>query len=114
MSDDETACCSLVELADPAFFEALSHDNRIQLLDELCGCEGAKSVGELSECCDVDLSVVSRHLSKLREAGIVDSEKDARQRQYSLCAEDVASLLRAMADAIESQTSTPDMEENDD
>jgi ArsR family transcriptional regulator len=104
MSDDSDNCCSLSECAEPTFFKALGHDNRIRLVSELCDCcEGGKTVGELSECCDVDISTVSRHLSKLRDAGIVDSEKQQQSVRYFVRAEDVVDLLRSMADVIESR-----------
>jgi ArsR family transcriptional regulator len=103
MKDEFDNCCSLAECAEASFFKALGHDNRIRLVSELCDCCGeGKTVGELANCCDIDMSTVSRHLSKLRDAGIVDSEKEQQNVRYFVRAEDVVTLLRSMADVIES------------
>ncbi len=67
----------------------------------LATCCDSKTVSELSDCCPTDLSVVSRHLATLREAGIVESQKRGREVFYRLRYDQVASSLRRMADAIE-------------
>ena len=113
MANDGTSkCCSLAELLDPALFKALGHSNRVTLLEELCRCSCARSVSELSECCDVDMSVVSRHLSKLRDAGIVQSRRDKQKVEYSVDVHQLADLLRAMADAIENASRSDISEES--
>jgi DNA-binding transcriptional ArsR family regulator len=98
----ETACCQgLEQLFPTGFFKALGDPNRIALMARLASCCDAKTVSELSECCPTDLSVVSRHLGTLREAGIVESEKRGREVFYRLRYDQLASSLRQMADAIE-------------
>ncbi len=59
-------------------------------------------MGEVAECCSVDLSVVSRHLSILRSAGLVRSEKEGRKVIYEINRQSLAGVLRALADCIES------------
>lgn len=101
-SNSEAACCSDIENLFPSgFFKALGDRNRIALMARLATCCDSKTVSELSECCPTDLSVVSRHLVTLREAGIVESEKRGREVFYRLRYDQVAKSLRRMADAIE-------------
>jgi ArsR family transcriptional regulator len=59
------------------------------------------TVTEAAGCCPVDLSVVSRHLAVLRDAGVVKAEKHGREVHYSLPHRELADTLRAMADAVE-------------
>ena len=84
-------------------FKALSDPNRLGLVFELCKCEEA-NVGTLSQCCSIDFSVVSRHLSKLKGAGIVGAKKKGKEVFYDLKREDLAKALRELADEIESSS----------
>jgi ArsR family transcriptional regulator len=95
-------CCQdLVELLLPDFFKALSDPNRIALVARLAERGSHCTVSEIAACCPVDLSVVSRHLATLRQAGVVEAEKRGRQVYYSVRFSDLANALRRMADAIE-------------
>tara|TARA_B100001094_G_C18139797_1_gene777189 strand:+ start:252 stop:542 length:291 start_codon:yes stop_codon:yes gene_type:complete len=87
------------KLAD--FLKALGEFNRLSLVYKLCQCGNPQNVMCLCECCDVDASVVSRHLKILAEQGIVKLEKKGRERTYALDKENVAKTLRALADKIE-------------
>jgi ArsR family transcriptional regulator len=87
---------------DPALFKALGDPTRSMLLSCLAKCGRPCAVGEIAECCSVDLSVVSRHLALLARAGILDSERDGRIVRYSVRHAELAATLRALADAIES------------
>ena len=108
-SNDSTACCSDIENLFPTgFFKALGDPNRIALMARLATCCDSKTVSELSDCCPTDLSVVSRHLGTLREAGIVESEKRGREVFYRLRYDQLAKSLRQMADAIEECCGGPD------
>jgi ArsR family transcriptional regulator len=96
------ACCRPVDgLLDPALFKALSDRTRIGLLGCLVKCARACSVSEVSECCSVDLSVVSRHLALLEDAGILESSKEGRTVLYRVRYPHLCQALRALADAIE-------------
>jgi len=89
------------KLVEPRFFKALCDPNRIALLARLAQCGRACNVGEISCCCPVDLSVVSRHLAILRDAGVVEAEKRGKEVYYSLRFGAVVDTLRRLADAIE-------------
>jgi DNA-binding transcriptional ArsR family regulator len=59
------------------------------------------TVTEAATCCPVDVSVVSRHLTVLRRAGVVESAKSGREVRYTLSPAAVAATLRSLADALE-------------
>lgn len=89
-------------LLDPELFKALCDPTRVSLLACLAKCGRACSVGEVAECCNVDLSVVSRHLSQLADAGVLESSKQGRTVFYRVLFTDLSAKLRALADAIDS------------
>ncbi len=91
----------LSSLLEPQLFKALADPTRLALLGELARRGCACTVSEASACCPVDLSVVSRHLATLRQAGVVEAEKRGREVYYTVRARDLAGLLRGLADALE-------------
>ncbi len=95
-------CCTNVgKLLEPRFFKALGDPNRVALLSRLAKCRRPCGVSELVGCCGVDISVVSRHLAMLRDAGILRAEKRGKEVYYSVQCEEVVGTLRRIADAIE-------------
>lgn len=86
---------------DPNLFKALSDPTRVKLLACLAKCGRICSVTEVAECCSVDFSVVSRHLSMLADAGVVVARKQGRTVFYQVQFERVCESLRALADAFE-------------
>ncbi|HUU83726.1 MAG TPA: metalloregulator ArsR/SmtB family transcription factor [Phycisphaerae bacterium] len=88
-------------MLDARFFKALCDPNRIALLRRLAECGRPCTVTEMSECCPACVSVVSRHLAMLKEAGILTAEKRGKEVYYSVRSPDLATRLRDMADAIE-------------
>ena len=78
-------CCPDLEgLIDPALFRALGDPNRVALLATLGRSGRPTTVTEAADCCPVDLSVVSRHLAVLREAGVVRAAKQGREVHYTV------------------------------
>ena len=71
--------------AQARIFKALGHPSRLLMVDALR--DGEKCVCDLQALVGDDMSTVSRHLSVLREAGIVSSEKRGTNIYYrlSLC-----------------------------
>jgi ArsR family transcriptional regulator len=95
-------CCRrLHESLEPAFFRALADPTRLALVVRLAGCRRPCTVSELAECCPVDVSVVSRHLATLREAGLLEAEKKGKQVYYAVRYDVVTQTLRGVADAVE-------------
>ncbi len=102
IKDEKSVCCPELEsLLSPEWFKALADGNRVSLLIELARCGRPCSVSELSNCCAVDFSVVSRHLKILQAAGIVSAEKDGKQVMYTARVADLIGLLRKLADSLE-------------
>ncbi len=62
--------------------KALAHPSRLMMVDELS--RGERCVCELTEMVGVDISTVSKHLSVLKDAGIVDYRSDGVQHLYRL------------------------------
>jgi len=83
------------------FLKAIGEFNRLSLVYKLCQCKTPQNVMCLCECCDVDASVVSRHLKILAQEGIVKLDKKGRERVYVLDRKNVATKLRDFANLIE-------------
>ena len=62
--------------------KALAHPTRLFVVDELS--KGERCVCELTDMIGADISTVSKHLSVLKQAGIVEDEKRGLQVWYSL------------------------------
>jgi ArsR family transcriptional regulator len=86
---------------DPSLFKSLSDPTRVSLLACIAKCGRGCSVTEVAECCSVDLSVVSRHLATLADAGVLEAKKDGRTVRYHVRYEAVSTSLRSLADAFE-------------
>ncbi|MBC8873828.1 MAG: helix-turn-helix transcriptional regulator [Planctomycetes bacterium] len=63
--------------------KALAHPARLLIVDELAQ-HGERCVCELTEMIGTDMSTVSRHLSQLKNAGIVSDEKRGTTVYYRL------------------------------
>jgi ArsR family transcriptional regulator len=97
-----SACCGPIDdLLDPTLFKALCDPTRVRIVACLIKCGRACSVSEVAECCDVDFSVVSRHLQMLGRAGVVEAVKAGRTMSYIARYEHLAATLHSLADAIE-------------
>ena len=78
--------------------KALGHPTRLFIVDEL-GRQG-RCVYELTEMIGVDISTISKHLSLLKEAGIVDFEKRGTQAYYRLAAPCVLGFFNCLEDMV--------------
>ena len=64
-------------------FKALAHPSRLMIVDALQ--EGPKNVADLVKLVGSEYGTVSRHLSRLREVGIIaEDHKDGNQVFYRL------------------------------
>jgi DNA-binding transcriptional ArsR family regulator len=83
-----------------ALFRSLSDPTRRALFERLCR-EGEKTVVELTAAAGVSQPVVSKHLRKLREAGLVEGREDGRKTHYAArpaALEPLADWTRDMTD----------------
>jgi DNA-binding transcriptional ArsR family regulator len=62
--------------------KALAHPTRLFIVDELS--HGEKCVCELTAMIDADISTVSKHLTVLKHAGIIEDDKRGLQVYYTL------------------------------
>jgi DNA-binding transcriptional ArsR family regulator len=75
--------------------KALSDSNRLHLL--LLLAEGSRSVRELTELSGMSQTLVSHHLTPLREQGLVTVTPRGRSNVYALCCEALAGPVRLLA-----------------
>lgn len=68
--------------AKATVLKALAHPTRLWIVEQLS--DGEKCVCTFVEHIDADVSTVSQHLSVLKNAGIVESEKRGKNVFYSL------------------------------
>jgi len=76
--------------------KALAHPARLLIVDEL-GEAGERCVCELTELVGVDMSTVSRHLTQLRNAGIIEDERRGAKVFYKLCFPCLATLFECLS-----------------
>ena len=79
-------------------FKAMAHPVRIRMLEELkekpwCVCELAAEIG-------IDKSVASKHLTQLKDAGLIADEKRGTQVEYRLIAPCVLDLAACAEGAV--------------
>ncbi len=94
-------CASLEGLLRPEFFKALGDPRRQSILFKLATSGGEWTVSQVAEVIPIDISVVSRHLAQLRDAGILAAKRRGKEVHYSVRYDRIVQLLRQLADAIE-------------
>ena len=92
----------------PDQLKALSEPTRLAVVMRLACSEAPMTVTEVSGCCGVHLSGVSRHLAALRAAGLVRVERIGREAHYQLERAKLCESLRGFADALEKQSESPE------
>jgi ArsR family transcriptional regulator len=85
----------------PDLLKALAEPTRARLLSCLLKCGRACSVTEVAACCDLDFSMVARHLAHLARAGALEAQKDGRTMWYTANADVLASHFRELAAAVD-------------
>lgn len=95
-------CCSLAKIMDADLFRALSDQNRLQIIGKLADCcNMTKTVSDIASGFRIDISVISRHLSILRNAGVLTADRHGKEVYYTLQADTLADNLRQLADALD-------------
>ena len=95
-------CCSPDDFPRAELFRALADANRLNILAGIASCCGeSRTVSEVARDLPQDVSVVSRHLATLRDAGVLRAERRGKQVHYYCCYEELVATLRSLADAIE-------------
>jgi len=85
----------------PDFFKALGDPVRLALVTYLAHLGKPSTVTEVSGCCGIDFSGVSRHLKILKDANIVMAEKQGRKTYYTLNTDNVTMTLHGLSDMLD-------------
>ena len=99
-------CPEIGEALRTPLFKALCDPSRIGLLVRVATVCEPQTVSQIAGCCPSDISVVSRHLAMLRDAGILDAERRGKEVYYTVRFSDVVGTLRTIADALEACCAT--------
>ncbi len=75
--------------------KAVSHPVRLCIVKRLLKY-GSCNVGYFTDCMEISQSGVSQHLSKLRDLGIVEANKQGAEVYYSLIDEDIKKMIEAL------------------
>jgi len=81
--------------------KAMAHSSRLLIIEELEKTE--RCVCELTEMIGADMSTVSKHLSVLRQAGIVEDDKRGNQVYYRLRIPCMLKFFDCVESVLESQ-----------
>lgn len=77
-TDTKARCAMMAEV-----FRALAHPSRVFIVEQLAE-HGEKCVCEMTSLIGADMSTVSRHLSALKKAGVVEDERRGTMTFYRL------------------------------
>jgi len=97
----EVCCAGLAKLLPPKLFKALSDPKRLSLLVRIAVKRAPSTISQIAEGSDIDLSVVSRHLAVLRDAGIIRCVKRGKEVWCTVESRAVVKALLELADALE-------------
>ena len=77
-----------------SFLKLLSNPTRLMMLCNLI--ESERCVGDLEKDLNISQSALSQHLSKMRDKGIVKSEKQGQHVFYSISDSDVVDIINVL------------------
>lgn len=78
-----------------ALLKAMSNPKRLLILCMLCGSPGT-SAGDLARATGLSPSATSQHLAKMRDEGLIDSQRDAQRILYFIKNAAVNSLIATL------------------
>jgi ArsR family transcriptional regulator, arsenate/arsenite/antimonite-responsive transcriptional repressor len=102
MKSDQACCNELSQWLSPRLFKALADPTRVALLVRIAESRSEQTVTETARGFSIDLSVVSRHLAILRDAGILEAGKRGKEVFYRVRIQALSEALRGLADALDS------------
>ncbi|MFK7978118.1 MAG: ArsR/SmtB family transcription factor [Halioglobus sp.] len=92
---------ALQDHLNPELFKALCDPVRLTIVATLASRKESATVSDITECCGIDFSGVSRHLKMLKDSDVVQVEKIGREKLYSLNGDYLSGTLRSLADALD-------------
>ena len=82
--------------------KALAHPTRLWMTEQLV--QGEKCVFEFVEVIGADFSTISKHLSILKQAGILEDEKRGKQVYYRLKVPCILNFMNCIEAVIQAKT----------
>lgn len=79
--------------------KAMAHPSRLKMIDELS--RGERCVCDLQELIGHDMSTVSKHLTVLKKAGIVEDERRGKNMYYRLKVPCILNFFHCIESVIE-------------
>ncbi|MHB9139994.1 MAG: ArsR/SmtB family transcription factor [Victivallaceae bacterium] len=80
------------------FMKALSHPSRLLMLKEMK--HGERCVCELRDVVGSDISTISKHLSVMKSARLVQEDKRGQWVYYSICCPGLIDYLKSLEEII--------------
>lgn len=77
-----------------AMLKLLANGNRLMILCNLV--KGKKSVSQISELVELSQSALSQHLAKMRQQGLVESDKQGKMVYYHINNPEVEAILSTL------------------
>ena len=84
--------------------KALGHPTRLWMAERLA--DGEKCVCELAKDIEADFSTISKHLSVLKQAGVVIDEKRGKQVYYRLKVPCILNFMPCVEEVIQASAQT--------
>ncbi len=72
----------------------LAHPHRLRIVQLLL--QGEYTVGELAESCDIPSHMTSEHLGKMRDRGLLKSERRGRQMFYKVAEAHLGNIMECV------------------
>jgi ArsR family transcriptional regulator len=86
--------------AKAKILKALAHPTRLWMTEQLA--DGERCVCEFVDAIDADFSTISKHLTVLKQAGIIEDDKRGKQVFYSLKVPCVLNFMHCVEAVIKS------------
>ncbi len=90
----------LIYEAKAKILKALAHPTRLWMTEQLA--DGERCVCEFVNAIDADFSTISKHLTVLKQAGIIEDDKRGKQVFYSLKVPCVLNFMNCVEEVIKS------------
>ncbi len=74
--------------------KTMAHPVRLRMIEVLL--DHRLTVGEIAELCQIRPNVASEHLTKMRDRGLLDMEKEGRQVFYTIAEPGLRSIMQCI------------------
>ena len=72
----------------------IAHPHRLRMIEMLL--TGEFTVGELADACGIPSHMASEHLGKMKDRGLLESERRGRCMYYRIVAEELSSIVECI------------------